>query len=153
VPPRRRREQQGLERVLGAPALFATAYGNVGSSIYYALAATAATYAEGTVRYPEAGGSASFARHAFNELVSFGAAWAQFLNYVITIAISAFLHDRDAQDDNRRRQRRGDVARTPQSRSPRPPPRPTVDEVLRRAPIEVMVVAYPEGVLADEEGG
>src|SRR5207247_9512233 len=104
--------QQGLERVLGTPALFATAYGNVGSSIYYALgvtaaialgltplvfvisglifAATAATYAEGTVRFPEAGGSASFARHAFNELVSFGAAWAQMLNYVITVALSAF---------------------------------------------------------------
>src|SRR5438105_4361119 len=110
--PRRRRQQQGLERVLGTPALFATAYGNVGSSIYYALgvtavlalgltpvvfivsglifAATAATYAEGTVRFPEAGGSSSFARHAFNELVSFGAAWAQMLNYIITIAISAF---------------------------------------------------------------
>ncbi|MBA3330414.1 MAG: APC family permease, partial [Actinobacteria bacterium] len=110
--PRRRRQQAGLERVLGTPALFSTAYGNVGSSIYYALgfvasyalgltpivflitglifAATAATYAEGTVRYPEAGGSASFARHAFNELVSFGAAWAQMLNYIITIAISAF---------------------------------------------------------------
>ena len=108
----RRRRQQGLERVLGTPALFATAYGNVGSSIYYALglvagialgltplvfvisglifAATAATYAEGTVRFPEAGGSSSFARHAFDELVSFGAAWAQMLNYVITIAISAF---------------------------------------------------------------
>src|SRR5881296_1185244 len=108
----RRRRQQGLERVLGAPALFSTAYGNVGSSIYYALgvtaaialgltplvflisglifACTAATYAEGTVRYPEAGGSSSFARHAFNELVSFGAAWAQMLNYVATIAVSAF---------------------------------------------------------------
>jgi basic amino acid/polyamine antiporter, APA family len=98
--------------VLGAPALFATVYGNVGSSIYYALGVTAAfalgltplvfvlaglifaattlTYAEGTVRYPEAGGSSSFARHAFNEVVSFGAAWAQMLNYVITISISAF---------------------------------------------------------------
>src|SRR5438093_1799569 len=54
------------------------------------FAATAATYAEGTVRYPEAGGSSSFARHAFNEVVSFGAAWAQTLNYVITISISAF---------------------------------------------------------------
>src|SRR6184192_2859640 len=108
----RRRRQQRLERVLGTPALFATAYGNVGSSIYYALgvtavfalgltpavfviagvffAATAASYAEGTVRFPEAGGSSSFARHAFDELVSFGAAWAQMLNYVITIAISAF---------------------------------------------------------------
>jgi basic amino acid/polyamine antiporter, APA family len=108
----RRRRQQGLERVLGSPALFATAYGNVGSSIYYALgvtaafalgltplifviagvifAATALTYTEGTVRFPEAGGSSSFARHAFNEVVSFGAAWAQMLNYVITISISAF---------------------------------------------------------------
>jgi APA family basic amino acid/polyamine antiporter len=109
---RRRRRAHGLERVLSTQALFATAYGNVGSSIYYALgvtavyalgltplvfviagvffAATAASYAEGTVRYPEAGGSSSFARHAFNELVSFVAAWAQMLNYVITIAISAF---------------------------------------------------------------
>ena len=98
--------------MLGTPALFATAYGNVGSSIYYALglvagialgltplvfvisglifAATAATYAEGTVRFPEAGGSSSFARNGFDELVSFVAAWAQMLNYVITIAISAF---------------------------------------------------------------
>ncbi len=54
------------------------------------FAATALTYAEGTVRFPEAGGSSSFARHAFNEFVSFGAAWAQMLNYIITIAISAF---------------------------------------------------------------
>ncbi len=98
--------------MLGTPALFATAYGNVGSSIYYALgltavyalgltplvfviagiifAATAATYAEGTVRYPEAGGSSSFARHAFNELVSFCAAWAQMLVYIVTVATSAF---------------------------------------------------------------
>jgi APA family basic amino acid/polyamine antiporter len=110
--PRRRRQSNSLERVLGTPALFSTAYGNVGSSIYYALgltaaialgltplvfvisglifACTAATYAEGTVNFPEAGGSSSFARHAFNELVSFGAAWAQMLNYVITIAISSF---------------------------------------------------------------
>jgi APA family basic amino acid/polyamine antiporter len=112
APRSRRRREQRLERVLGTPALFATAYGNVGSSIYYALgvtavfalgltplvfviaglifAATALTYTEGTVLFPEAGGSSSFARHAFNELVSFGAAWAQLLNYVITIAISAF---------------------------------------------------------------
>jgi APA family basic amino acid/polyamine antiporter len=110
--PRRRRQAHELERVLGTNALFATAYGNVGSSIYYALgvvavyalgltpvvfiiaglifACTAATYAEGTVRYPEAGGSSSFARHAFNELVSFEAAWAQMLNYIATIAVSAF---------------------------------------------------------------
>jgi APA family basic amino acid/polyamine antiporter len=54
------------------------------------FAFTAATYIEGTVMYPEAGGSASFARHAFNELVSFFAAWGQMLNYIITVAISAF---------------------------------------------------------------
>src|SRR4249919_1319217 len=40
--------------------------------------------------FPEAGGSSSFARHAFNELVSFVAAWGQMLNYVITVAISAY---------------------------------------------------------------
>ena len=101
-----------LRRVHGTGALFAAAYGNVGSSIYYALgvtaafalgltpiafiiagtifAFTAATYTEATVMYPEAGGSSSFARHAFNELASFVAAWAQMLNYVITVAISAF---------------------------------------------------------------
>ncbi len=98
--------------MLGTPALFATAYGNVGSSIYYALgltavfalgltplvfviagvvfAMTAATYAEGTARFPEAGGSASFARHAFDERLSFVAGWAQLLVYVVTIAVSAF---------------------------------------------------------------
>src|SRR5438309_7340700 len=102
----------GLRRVLGTPALFSTAYGNVGSSIYYALGLvasyalgltpivflltggifylTAATYSEATTMFPEAGGSSSFARHAFNELWSFFAAWAQMLNYTITIAISAF---------------------------------------------------------------
>jgi APA family basic amino acid/polyamine antiporter len=106
------RRLPGLQRVLGVNALFATAYGNVGSSIYYALGLvasfalgltpvvfvltgvifylTAATYAEATAMFPEAGGSSSFARHAFNEFWSFFAAWGQMLNYVITIAISAF---------------------------------------------------------------
>src|ERR1700709_2799694 len=87
---------ESLSRVHGVGSLFAAAYGNVGSSIYYApgvtggvgpratpvacvisgliFAATAATYAEATVMFPEAGGSSSFARHAFNELVSFIAA-------------------------------------------------------------------------------
>jgi APA family basic amino acid/polyamine antiporter len=104
--------EETLRRVHGTGALFSAAYGNVGSSIYYALGVTAAfalgltpiafviagvifmftaaTYTEATVMYPEAGGSSSFARHAFNELASFVAAWAQMLNYVITVAISAF---------------------------------------------------------------
>jgi APA family basic amino acid/polyamine antiporter len=107
-----RRRLERLERVLGTNALFSTAYGNVGSSIYYALGLvasyalgltpvvfvitgvffffTAASYAEATAMYPEAGGSSSFARRAFNEFASFFAAWAQMLTYVITVAISAF---------------------------------------------------------------
>src|SRR6185312_3746444 len=96
--------ERGLRRSVGVPGLFATAYGNVGSSIYYALgvpplvflfagglfALTAKTYAEGASMYPEAGGSSSFARHAFNEVVSFFAGWALTLDYILTIAISAF---------------------------------------------------------------
>jgi APA family basic amino acid/polyamine antiporter len=106
------RRLHGLQRVLGTNALFSTAYGNVGSSIYYALGLvagfalgltpvvfvitgvvfylTAATYAEATSMYPEAGGSSSFARRAFNEFWSFFAAWGQMLNYTITIAISSY---------------------------------------------------------------
>jgi APA family basic amino acid/polyamine antiporter len=94
------------------PGLFATAYGNVGSSIYYALglvaahalgltplvflfagglfALTAKTYAEGASMFPEAGGSSSFARHAFNDWISFFAGWALSLDYILTIAISAY---------------------------------------------------------------
>ena len=104
--------EHGLRRSVGVPGLFATAYGNVGSSIYYALGLvafyalgltplvfmfagglfvlTAKTYAEGASMFPEAGGSSSFARHAFNELASFFAGWALTLDYIITIAISAF---------------------------------------------------------------
>jgi len=107
-----KRRLHGLQRVLGVNALAATAYGNVGSSIYYALGLvagyalgltpivfvvsgvifflTAATYSEATAMYPEAGGSSSFARRAYNEFWSFFAAWGQMLNYTITIAISAF---------------------------------------------------------------
>jgi APA family basic amino acid/polyamine antiporter len=103
---------RGLRKTVGVPGLFATAYGNVGSSIYYALglvaahalgltplvfifagglfALTAKTYAEGAAMFPEAGGSSSFARHAFNEVVSFFAGWGLSLDYIITVAISAF---------------------------------------------------------------
>ncbi len=108
----RQPREAALRRVHGTGALFSAAYGNVGSSIYYALglvalyalgltpvtfmiaglifAFTAASYVEATVLYPEAGGSSSFARHAFNELASFLAAWAQMLTYIVTVAISAF---------------------------------------------------------------
>src|SRR5215212_12283326 len=102
--------ERGLRRTVGVPDLFATAYGNVDSSIYYALGLVAAlgltplvfifagglfaltpkTYAEGASMFPEAGRSSSFARHAFNEVVSFFAGWGLSLDYIITVAISAF---------------------------------------------------------------
>jgi APA family basic amino acid/polyamine antiporter len=47
------------------------------------------TYAEGASLHPERGGSAVFARYAFNELVSFVAGWAIFLDYTILIAVTA----------------------------------------------------------------
>ncbi len=108
---RKRREGQSLHKVLGVGALFSTAYGNVGSSIYYALGVvavaalgltpavfvitgalfvcTAWSYSEATAAMPEAGGASSFTRRAFNEFASFGIGWAQMLTYTATIAISA----------------------------------------------------------------
>ncbi|HZQ48874.1 MAG TPA: APC family permease [Candidatus Dormibacteraeota bacterium] len=101
-----------LPRTLGASALFAACYGNVGSSIYYALGVTAAfalgltplalilagfifvttalNYAEGTAALPHAGGSSSFARRAFNEPLGFIVGWVQLLNYTATVSISAY---------------------------------------------------------------
>ena len=100
-----------IERRVGAPRLFATAYSTVGSSIYFALGVVAAyalgltpvvflitsvlfvlttmTYFEGMTLYPERGGSAVMARYGFNELLSFVAGWAILLDFLILIAISA----------------------------------------------------------------
>jgi len=101
-----------LRRVLGVAGLFSVAYGNVGSSIYYGLGVvamsalgltppvlmisgilflfTALTYAEGATMLPEAGGSGAFAFRAFNHWVSFIASWVLMLDYIVTMAISAF---------------------------------------------------------------
>jgi APA family basic amino acid/polyamine antiporter len=108
----RRIKRFHLRRVLGIPAVFSAGYGNVGSSIYYALGIvalvsmgatpvalgvagvlfifTALTYAEGTAALPEAGGSASFARHGFGNTAGFIAGWALMLSYIVTISISAY---------------------------------------------------------------
>jgi APA family basic amino acid/polyamine antiporter len=108
----RRIKRFRLRRVLGIPAVFSAGYGNVGSSIYYALGIvalvamgatpvalgiagilfifTALTYAEGTAALPEAGGSASFARHGFGDTAGFIAGWALMLSYIVTISISAY---------------------------------------------------------------
>ena len=105
-------EKKSLKRILRVGDLFAVGYGDVGSSLYYALGATALyalgatplalgiagfvfictalTYAELGSTFVEAGGSATFARHAFNDLISFIAGWGLLLDYIVTIAISAF---------------------------------------------------------------
>lgn len=111
IRPTRKRKARGLRRVLGVPALYSMAYGDVGSSIYYALGITAVyalgatplalfiasmffvcttfSYAEGSSIINESGGSSSFARRGFNEIIGFLAGWALLLDYIVTIAISA----------------------------------------------------------------
>jgi basic amino acid/polyamine antiporter, APA family len=100
----------GLARVLGAGSLASVAYGEIGSSIYfalgvvalYALGATpwvllgvgalfllvALSYAEGTSALPETGGAATFVRRAFNDPAGFITGWAIFLDYLIVIALA-----------------------------------------------------------------
>src|SRR3569832_1326977 len=105
-------DKGSLKRVLGVFDLFAIGYGDLGSSIYYALGiatmfalgatplafllagfvfiCTALSYAEMSAAFHESGGSASYARHAFNDCISFTAGWGLLLDYIVTIAISAF---------------------------------------------------------------
>ena len=99
------------DRPFSYRALFAVIYTTSVSSVYFALGVVAhhangltpvvfliaglffglamMTYAEGASLHPERGGSAVFARYAFNELVSFVAGWAIFLDYTILIAVTA----------------------------------------------------------------
>ncbi len=101
-----------LQRVVGIGALFSSGYGDVGSSIYFALGvttvyaggasflaifiaglffiATVLSYAELSAAIPEAGGSSLFSQRAFGDGWAFFAGWALLLDYVITLAISAF---------------------------------------------------------------
>jgi len=100
-----------LQRVLDAPALFSIAYGEIASSIYFALGIIALhalgltpavllvtgalflivslSYVEGTAAIRETGGAATFVRIAFNDLWGFITGWALFLDYLIVIALSA----------------------------------------------------------------
>jgi APA family basic amino acid/polyamine antiporter len=100
-----------LQRVLTGPALFSIAYGEIASSIYFALGIIAfhalgftpaillvagalfmlvsLSYAEGTAAIRETGGAATFVRIAFNDLWGFVTGWALFLDYLIVIALSA----------------------------------------------------------------
>jgi len=104
------RKLSGFQRVLDAPALFSVAYGEIASSLYFALGIVAAyalgftpyvllaagaffllvalSYAEGTAAIPETGGAATFVRRAFNDLLGFLTGWALLLDYLIVIALS-----------------------------------------------------------------
>src|SRR4051812_47784476 len=105
------RKLPSLRRELDARALFSVAYGEIASSIYFALGVVAAqalgftplvllvvgvlflvvalSYAEGTAALPETGGAATFVRRALNDLAGFLTGWALFLDYLIVIALSA----------------------------------------------------------------
>jgi basic amino acid/polyamine antiporter, APA family len=100
----------GLERALGPAALAAVAYGEVGSSLYFALGIVALyalgltpivllgvgalfllvslSYAEGAAAIPETGGAATFVRRAFNDPLGFVTGWVLFLDYLIVIALA-----------------------------------------------------------------
>jgi APA family basic amino acid/polyamine antiporter len=104
------RKLRGFQRVLDAPALFSVAYGEIASSLYFALGIVAVyalgftplvllvgglffllvslSYAEGTAAIPETGGAATFVRRAFNDVFGFLTGWALFLDYLIVIALS-----------------------------------------------------------------
>src|SRR2546428_12152658 len=105
------RKLPSLQRVLGAPTLFSVAYGEIASSIYFALGIialhalgftpevllavgglfllVALSYAEGTAAIPETGGAATFVRRAYNDLAGFMTGWGLFLDYLIVMALSA----------------------------------------------------------------
>jgi APA family basic amino acid/polyamine antiporter len=100
-----------LQRGLGVPGLFGAVYSAVGFSIYFALGVvadrglgltpliflaagllfvlTTLSYVEGGAMFRERGGSSSFARHAFNELIAFIAGWAILIDYLIVAALAA----------------------------------------------------------------
>jgi APA family basic amino acid/polyamine antiporter len=100
-----------MRRWLGVPFLYAAASAAVGFSIYFSIgvvadrglgltpvifllaglmfALTSLSYVEGGAMLRERGGSATFARHAFNELISFIAGWAILIDYLIVIAAAA----------------------------------------------------------------
>ena len=105
------RKLPGLKRELDARALYSVAYGEIASSIYFALGVVAAhalgftplvllvvgalflivsfSYAEGTAALPETGGAATFVRRALNDLAGFLTGWALFLDYLIVMSLSA----------------------------------------------------------------
>jgi APA family basic amino acid/polyamine antiporter len=105
------RKLPGLQRVLETPSLAAVAFGEIASSLFFALGVVALealgftpwvllvvgllflivalSYAEGTAALPETGGAATFVRRAFNDQLGFLTGWAVFLDYLIVIALAA----------------------------------------------------------------
>jgi basic amino acid/polyamine antiporter, APA family len=102
---------EGLRRVLGPGSLASVAYGEIASSLYFALGVVALyalgftpwvllavglvfclvalSYAEGVSAIPEPGGAATLVRRAFNDPLGFLTGWALFLDYLIVMALAA----------------------------------------------------------------
>ncbi len=109
--PNRPRLEPLLQRGLGVPGIFIAVYSTIGFSIYFSLGVvarrglgltpliflaagllfvlTTLSYAEGAAMFRERGGSSSFARHAFNELIAFIAGWVILIDYLIVAALAA----------------------------------------------------------------
>ena len=73
--------------IVSGHALGLTPLVYLAAGLFFAI--TAMTYLEGAKMHPDRAGSTVFARYAFNELVSFVAAAAVLLDYVILIAVCA----------------------------------------------------------------
>src|SRR5688500_20408556 len=59
------------------------------AGLFFGLAVL--TYVEGASLHQERAGSTVFARYAFNELISFVAAWAILLDFLILVAVAAYM--------------------------------------------------------------
>jgi APA family basic amino acid/polyamine antiporter len=105
------RPLRGPARGLSGRALALVAYGEIGTSLIFALGIVALyavgltpwvllavgalmlvvtlSYAEGSAAMPEAGGAATFVRRAFSDPLGFATGWLLFLDYIVVIALAA----------------------------------------------------------------
>jgi len=105
------RRLHGLRGALDTTSIASVAYGEIASSLYFALGVVALyalgltpwvllvvggvfllvalSYAEGTSSIPETGGAATLVRRAFNDPLGFLTGWVLFLDYLLVMALAA----------------------------------------------------------------
>ena len=147
-----------MRRLLGVPWLFAVAYSAVGFSLYFSIGVvadfglgltpllflgagllfvlTTFTYVEAGAMFLERGGSSTFARNAFNELISFVAGWAVLIDYIIVVAIADEARDIEAAA----------IVMQLRYRDGTPLYGKALQTVLAERPCRVIVAAEPKGV-------